>query len=34
LTKRPDVTHVRIEKPDFKLELRVASNSQPSEGIQ
>jgi oxaloacetate decarboxylase (Na+ extruding) subunit alpha len=34
LTKRPDVTHVRIEKPDFKLELRVASNSQSSEGIQ
>jgi oxaloacetate decarboxylase (Na+ extruding) subunit alpha len=34
LTKRPDVTHIRIEKPDFKLELRVASNSQPSEGIQ
>jgi oxaloacetate decarboxylase (Na+ extruding) subunit alpha len=22
LAKRPDVTHVRIEKPGFKLELR------------
>jgi oxaloacetate decarboxylase (Na+ extruding) subunit alpha len=31
LSKRPDVTHVRIEKPGFKLELRASGNGQSKE---